>query len=123
MFALISVLHTEQTFPQSYFHYPWSKGMAKTSITCPFSNKACIECAIYRGRHFYLCFAKANCESGFDMSQHSRIGLKKAHGNEGETFKRLTEFPVSPRMISDVEDLIEAEELLRLKEKGEKHDS
>ena len=83
----------------------------------------CVECAIYRGRHFYLCSAKADCESGCDMPQHSRIGLRKAHGNEDETFKRLTDLPASPRMISDVEDLIEAEEFLRFKEKGEKHDT
>jgi hypothetical protein len=30
--------------------------MAKTQMVCPFSGKACRECAIYRGRHYYWCF-------------------------------------------------------------------
>lgn len=30
--------------------------MAKTRMICPFSNKLCQECALYRGRHYYLCF-------------------------------------------------------------------
>jgi hypothetical protein len=28
--------------------------MAKTTMVCPFSNKLCIDCEIYRGRHYYL---------------------------------------------------------------------
>ena len=27
-------------------------------MACPFSNKACTECAVYRGRHRYLSFPK-----------------------------------------------------------------
>lgn len=35
--------------------------MAKTKVVthkvkCPFSGRACINCAVYRGRHFNLCF-------------------------------------------------------------------
>lgn len=97
--------------------------MSKVAMICPFSNKTCVECAVYRGRHFYLCFAKAYCESGRDMTQQSRTELWKAHGNEEETFKRLTGSPASPAVISNVEDLIKAEEFLRFREKGEKHDT
>lgn len=32
--------------------------MAKTRMTCPFSSKLCVECAAYRGRHYYLRFFK-----------------------------------------------------------------
>lgn len=32
--------------------------MAKTAIVCPFSNKACTECALFRGRHHYLSISK-----------------------------------------------------------------
>ena len=32
--------------------------MAKTPVRCPFNDKLCIECTLYRGRHYYLC----NCE-------------------------------------------------------------
>jgi hypothetical protein len=30
--------------------------MAKERMICPFSNRLCEECALYRGRHYYLCF-------------------------------------------------------------------
>jgi hypothetical protein len=30
--------------------------VAKIQMVCPFSNKVCEECALYRGRHYYLCF-------------------------------------------------------------------
>lgn len=30
--------------------------MAKEKMICPFSNRICEECALYRGRHYYLCF-------------------------------------------------------------------
>ena len=28
--------------------------MAKTNMLCPFSNRLCSECPLYRGRHYYL---------------------------------------------------------------------
>jgi hypothetical protein len=31
--------------------------MAKTATACPFSNKACTECGIYRGRHHHRSFS------------------------------------------------------------------
>lgn len=27
-------------------------------MICPFTGKLCRECALYRGRHYYLCFSK-----------------------------------------------------------------
>ena len=30
--------------------------MAKDKVKCPFSNKLCKECALYRGRHLNLCY-------------------------------------------------------------------
>ena len=30
--------------------------MAKDKVMCPFSNKLCKECALYRGRHMNLCY-------------------------------------------------------------------
>jgi hypothetical protein len=32
--------------------------MAKMKVICPFSGELCVECPQYRGRHYYLCFAK-----------------------------------------------------------------
>jgi hypothetical protein len=30
--------------------------VAKEKMMCPFSGGLCKECALYRGRHYYLCF-------------------------------------------------------------------
>lgn len=30
--------------------------MAKEKMLCPFSKKACRECPLYKGRHYYLCY-------------------------------------------------------------------
>jgi len=27
-------------------------------MICPFSSRVCEECALYRGRHYYLCFCQ-----------------------------------------------------------------
>jgi hypothetical protein len=32
--------------------------MAKTPMKCPFNDRLCIECNLYRGRHYYLCNCK-----------------------------------------------------------------
>jgi hypothetical protein len=32
--------------------------VAKDRMICPFSNRLCEECALYRGRHYYLCFCQ-----------------------------------------------------------------
>jgi hypothetical protein len=33
--------------------------VAKAEMICPFSGELCKECALYRGRHYYLCFCKS----------------------------------------------------------------
>jgi hypothetical protein len=32
--------------------------VAKERMMCPFSSRLCEECALYRGRHYYLCFCQ-----------------------------------------------------------------
>jgi len=32
--------------------------MAKIAMVCPFSQRLCDECPLYRGRHYYLCFCE-----------------------------------------------------------------
>ena len=46
--------------------------MAKTKMMCPFSDKLCKECALYRGRHYYLCF----CEKYRGYMDETRQGSK-----------------------------------------------
>jgi len=33
--------------------------MAKEKMLCPFSDRLCRECPLYRGRHYYLCYHRA----------------------------------------------------------------
>jgi len=32
--------------------------VAKTRVICPFSGRLCMECPLYRGRHYLLCFCE-----------------------------------------------------------------
>lgn len=32
--------------------------MPAITMLCPFTKEVCTECAIFRGRHWYLCFCK-----------------------------------------------------------------
>jgi hypothetical protein len=32
--------------------------VAKIRMMCPFSNRLCEECILYRGRHYYMCFCQ-----------------------------------------------------------------
>lgn len=31
--------------------------MARIEMVCPFSKKTCVECGLYRGRHYDLCLS------------------------------------------------------------------
>jgi hypothetical protein len=95
----------------------------KTAMTCPFSRKACKECAVYRGRHYYLCMERAFRTCEWDMAKYCRVESRKGYEDCGKTFMILTDFTISPRAISNIEDLIEEKEFLRPKEKGEGHDT
>jgi hypothetical protein len=50
--------------------------VAKERMICPFSNELCRECALYRGRHYYLCFCRKYRgylgESEEDTKEYSR---------------------------------------------------
>ena len=39
-------------------------------MICPFTNEPCRECALYRGRHYYLCFCK-NYRGHLDESEEA----------------------------------------------------
>jgi hypothetical protein len=60
--------------------------MAKIIMKCPFSEKICAECAIYRGRHYCLCFANkyrghidspvnGNTATPFHIDPHPRFSI------------------------------------------------
>jgi len=55
--------------------------VAKEDMICPFSGKLCKECALYRGRHYYLCFCKkyrGHLEKSGEVTRGSNPGASKA---------------------------------------------
>jgi hypothetical protein len=91
--------------------------MAKIAMACPFTHQVCMECPIFRGRHFYLCFAKALRGSEWEMTQYSVVEYRNSDGSYDKTFGMPTDISLSSAVISNVEDLIESEDFAGLKER------
>ena len=90
--------------------------MAKKKMACPFSGKLCTDCAIYRGRHYYLCF-KTGYRGCLWQSNEFDEQATKARGSDDKKFEMPDDFQTSSRWIKDVEDLIEIEELETFEER------
>lgn len=70
--------------------------MAKTKMICPFSGELCVECPQYRGRHYYLCFAKKY--RGY-LIDGEKSDTQDAHHSEAQNALRVTEtfrLPIPP---------------------------
>jgi hypothetical protein len=83
--------------------------MAKEDMICPFSGKLCRECALYRGRHYYLCFSKkyrGHLEKPGEAAKGTNPGTSEAEYDEH--FEPLTKMPsaVDPfkRPMADIYD-------------------
>jgi 4-aminobutyrate aminotransferase-like enzyme len=84
--------------------------MARVKMVCPITKGVCTECPIYRGRHFYLCFAKAYHGVSFGAEQIEEMRAQyKSKGNNGhdKTFGMPDDIPTSSLWIQDVEELVE----------------
>jgi hypothetical protein len=92
-------------------------------MECPFSKSFCVECAVYRGRHFSLCFTKKYRGYEWEMGQCMKLEFQGPYGEEDSAFRIPTNIPTLSTVIFNVEDLTEDEEFTRLKTKGEKNDS
>ena len=68
--------------------------MAKKKMICPFSKKLCRDCAIYRGRHYYLCF----CEKYRGYIAES-TEISKANGGKLE-FTVNNRLEISPALTT-----------------------
>ncbi len=80
--------------------------MIKSKMLCPFSKSLCRECAIFRGRHYYLCSGRSRTSEDMCVWQESS-GFKI---DVGSRIKEIPEPPVlvrSSKWLSDVEDCIE----------------
>ncbi|HVN96566.1 MAG TPA: hypothetical protein VMT62_09070 [Syntrophorhabdaceae bacterium] len=83
--------------------------MAKVAMTCPFSNRICRDCAVYRGSHYYLCFKKEY--RGCLVGEGGKAGKEKTvYGVRNFTVDVPSEVLSSRNVITDVEDMIETEE-------------
>ncbi|MBA4390736.1 MAG: hypothetical protein C0399_07345 [Syntrophus sp. (in: bacteria)] len=92
--------------------------MAKIAMTCPFSNKICRDCAVYRGSHYYLCFKKEY--RGCLLGENGKAAKEKTvYGVQDFTFDVPAEILSSQTVITDVEDIVEAEEFGKYKERRE----
>ncbi|HOC45733.1 MAG: hypothetical protein PHT96_04725 [Syntrophorhabdaceae bacterium] len=80
--------------------------MARHKIICPFSGTACRECAVYRGRHYYLCYSAGYRGTSFDPEKIRE--LKKAETRDGsdndKTFGMPEKINVGDRCIRNVEE-------------------
>ena len=63
--------------------------MAKDKVKCPFSNKLCKECALYRGRHMNLCYVP-------EYRGHLGVNRKPAVAESFEIPKNIAAKPFDP---------------------------
>ncbi len=72
--------------------------MAKPEMVCPFSKKACIECAQFRGRHYYLCFSPRHrgFSPGTVQTAHTILQTSEV--------TRLPIVSVSEKCLKNIED-------------------
>lgn len=90
--------------------------MAKYKMICPFSGKACKECAVYRGRHYYLCYSAAYRGSSFDPEKIRELKEAQTPDQPGETFGMPDKIDVGAQCIRNVEEYGIEKEFAALKQ-------
>ncbi len=83
--------------------------MAKVKMACPISKGACVDCAIYRGRHFYLCFSKEyrGVSLGESQIDELKAQYKKEKSIPDAKFGMPEELEASSKWIHNVEELVD----------------
>ncbi len=89
--------------------------MAKHKILCPISRTACTECAIYRGRHFYLCYSAAYKGSSFDPERIKELKKSEEKNVPDETFGMPENIEVGSQCINNFEEYVIEKEFAALK--------
>ncbi len=80
--------------------------MGERKMLCPFSKALCRDCAVFRGRHHYIC-------SDVPKKSEEMMAWRKTSRYKPDTpyrHKEIPKMPVlakSPKWLSDLEDLIE----------------
>jgi hypothetical protein len=84
--------------------------MAKAKMVCPISRGACVECAIYRGRHYYLCYSPKY--RGHAIEPEGRAQSRPDGTKAGDfTFGMPEGVDVGLNCIRNVEEIVERREL------------
>lgn len=73
--------------------------MAKNKMLCPFSNKLCRECPIYKGKHYYLCYRREYRGHLENSENRPEQGLAKAAINKSEKFEMPPVLKPSPTWL------------------------
>jgi hypothetical protein len=89
--------------------------MAKIAMTCPFSNRICRDCAVYRGSHYYLCFKKEY--RGCLVGDNGKSSDKTVYGVKDFEVDVPAEILGSRKIITDVEVMLEDEEFGKFQKK------
>jgi len=110
VFARASVFQGSQTFSQE------GVSMAKHKIVCPFSGTACKECAVYRGRHYYLCYSAAYRGSSFDPERIRELKIAETPDEPGKTFGMPEKIDVGAQCVRNVEEYGIEKEFAALKQ-------
>ena len=80
------------------------KIMAKHKIMCPITGTPCVECAIYRGRHYYLCYSQAYRGSSFDPESIRELKKSERTNNPGKTYGMPETIEIGTHCIKNVEE-------------------
>ena len=84
--------------------------MTKVKMVCPISKGVCVECAIYRGRHFYMCFSKEyhGVSLGAEQIDELKAQYKSADNNgHDKKFGMPDDMQKSSQWIHNVEEVTE----------------
>jgi len=90
--------------------------MAKHKILCPISGTACRECAIYRGRHYYLCYSQNFRGTSFDPARVSELKAAEARDKNDKTFGIPEKIEVGSQCVRNVEEYGIEKEFAALKD-------
>ncbi len=82
--------------------------MAKTQMVCPFSKGQCIDCAQFRGRHYYMCCSPKSRDQLEDWRHTTRS--KSGDGKRNYDVEKPAALPKNPKWLTNVEELVERSE-------------
>jgi hypothetical protein len=80
--------------------------MGDRKMLCPFSKSLCRDCAIFRGRHHYIC-SDVPRKSEEMLVWRNASSFRPDVPNRLKEIPKLPVLPKSPKWLSDLEDRIE----------------